>query len=78
MTIAYSDTLKTLELTPAKETKFSEILHIYYGSSANKDINLCEASTFAYKVKDDVKVDFNTTKPVTFTLEHSTKVLPDI
>lgn len=42
--VKYDDINQALRITTLSDTKFSQILNIYYGMAG--DINLCDASTF--------------------------------
>ena len=37
---------KTLTISSAPSLMFNQIVNIYYGSEANKDLNLCKKETF--------------------------------
>jgi hypothetical protein len=46
--VKYDDIANALRITPLSDTKFSQILNIYYGKAG--DVNLCDAKTFQYKI----------------------------
>jgi hypothetical protein len=51
MTPRYDGNLKTLFITPAQATRFSDIENVYYGSTSRGDLNLCEEKgKFDYKI----------------------------
>jgi len=37
---------KTLTISSATDLMFNQILNVYYGSEANKDLNLCKKESF--------------------------------
>ena len=60
-----------LEITSDnKQLKFSDILNVYYGSSNNFDVNMCDQHTFDYNIVGGVP-QYQNVKSVTFNLTHS-------
>lgn len=57
--ITYSPENKTLTLqsSPENSFKFSDFRQINFGSSEEKDLNLCSKNTFHYTLKDGTKLD---------------------
>jgi len=74
----YNTEKKALVLLPATSTKFSQILNIYYGSSNNKDLNICNQHSFEYDIVGGVVPDLSQAKSVHINLTHKAGTLDDI
>jgi hypothetical protein len=63
----------------SQDLKFSKLSHILYGSSANKELNLCRESAFQYFIPEEVNLveALNRSESV-ITLEHKQGTLPKL
>jgi hypothetical protein len=76
MNFKYDDVQNALFLTPKSSTKFNEILNVYYGKKG--DLNLCDPTTFQYRLAKG-SAEPNLTQAITeFDLEHVAGVLKNI
>ncbi len=74
--VKYDDIANALRITPLSDTKFSQILNIYYGKAG--DVNLCDAKTFQYKIAQGQTTPDLTKNTASVILEHMAGTLPNI
>lgn len=75
----YMDDKKLLKISPDTQNpvKFSDIANVYFGSSKNGDINICDPLTYQYKIKNGVLPDL-TKSSATVILQNMAGTSPDL
>ena len=79
MKATYIAAKKMLKISPDTENpvKFSDIANVYFGSSTNGDLNLCDPLTFQWKVNGALP-DISKVPMVTLKLTNLANTSPDL
>ena len=79
MKTTYIAAKKMLKISPDTENpvKFSDIANVYFGSSTNGDLNLCDPLTFQWKVNGALP-DISKVPMVTLKLTNLANTSPDL
>eukprot|EP00347_Sterkiella_histriomuscorum_P006514 403352477 len=76
--INYIEQTQVLEIIPERSIKFSELYNVYFGSSQDNDINLCDPKTFEYNLKENLNLIDLEQSVVDLTLQNVAGTSPDL